>query len=247
MRRKLVPVVALAMACLLAATTACSTGNGKERKRQRDTVSERSDSDPPARPSPTATPRRTNDQLTCLELRGARVGSGKVRYRGYAAPIRLADGRWSDRDGTTVQLQRPCAVGDLDGDGADDAIGVLMLDGGGTGRFFTLAVWRGVDGEPVYQAQLDLGDRTPVQSISLQAGRAAVVYLTRSPSSPMAELNIRRSAVYQLKGTTLTKLGHTDARATEAPTDGGGTADSPDDGTVPDGNSPTRKRKSRSR
>ncbi|MFG3699770.1 hypothetical protein ACGF5C_17880 [Micromonospora sp. NPDC047620] len=36
MRRKLVPVVALSMACLLAVTTACSTGNRKKRDRSAD-------------------------------------------------------------------------------------------------------------------------------------------------------------------------------------------------------------------
>ncbi|MER7417863.1 hypothetical protein ABT346_13940 [Micromonospora peucetia] len=249
MRRKLVPVVALSMACLLVATTACSPGNRKKRNRAADgsagTAAKRDDVDT-ATTRATPTPRRTGDQLSCLELRNTRVGNRKVRYREYAAPIRLVDGRWSDRDGTTVELQRPCAVGDLDGDGAGDAIGVVMLDGGGTGRFFTLAAWRNVDGEPDYQAQVDLGDRTPVESVSVRDGRATVVYLTRSTNSPMAELNIRRTAVYQLRGTSLAKLSHTDARTTGASADGD-TADSPDGGTVPDGSSPTRKRKPRSR
>ncbi|MER5335021.1 hypothetical protein [Micromonospora sp. NPDC002717] len=243
MRRKLVPVVALSMACLLALTTACSTGNRKKRDRSADrpagTGAKRDDVDA-ARTTPA--PRHAGDQLTCPELRNTRIGSSRVRYRGYAAPIRLAAGRWSDRDGTTVELQRPCAIGDLDGDGAGDAIGVVMLDGGGTGRFFTLAAWRNVKGEPDYQAQVDLGDRTPVESVSVRDGRATVVYLTRPADGPMAELSIRRTAVYQLRGTTLAELSHTDARVSDA-SDGGDTADS---GTAPD--SPdTRKRRPRSR
>ncbi|MEU5949260.1 hypothetical protein ABZ793_27370 [Micromonospora sp. NPDC047465] len=233
MRRKLVPVVALSMACLLALTTACSTGNRKKRDRSADrpagTGAKRDDVD--ARTTPT--PRRTGDQVTCLELRNTRIGSSRVRYRGYAAPIRLTAGRWADRDGTTVELQRPCAIGDLDGDGAGDAIGVVMLDGGGTGRFFTLAAWRNVGGEPDYQAQVDLGDRTPVESVSVRDGRATVVYLTRPADGPMAELSIRRTAVYQLRGTTLAELSHTDARV----------ADTSDDGDT----STTRKRRPRSR
>ncbi|MEV4464191.1 hypothetical protein AB0J51_11240 [Micromonospora echinofusca] len=245
MRRKLVPVVALTMACLLVVTTACSTGNRKKRNRSADrpagTAVERDDVDT-ARATPT--PRPTGDRLSCLELRNTRVGSRKIRYRGYAAPIRLADGRWSDPDGTTVELQRPCAVGDLDGDGAGDAVGVVVLDGGGTGRFFTLAAWRNVKGEPDFQAQVDLGDRTPVESVSVRDGRATVVYLTRPADGPMAELSIRRTAVYQLRGTTLAELRHTDARVTDASGDG----DAADSGTAPDSpDSPTRKRRPRSR
>ncbi|MEH0969673.1 hypothetical protein V6U77_00835 [Micromonospora sp. CPCC 205546] len=249
MRRKLVPVVALSLACLLVATTACSSGNRKKRSRSADrpagTAAKRDDVDAaPTTTRATPTPRRTGDQLTCLELRNSRVGSRKVRYREYAAPIRLADGRWSDRDGTTVQLQRPCAVGDLDGDGAGDAIGVVVLDGGGTGRFFTLAAWRNVRGEPDYQAQVDLGDRTPVESVSVRDGRATVVYLTRPADGPMAELSIRRTAVYQLRGTTLAELRHTDARVTGT----FGDEETADSGTAPDSpDSPTRKRRPRSR
>ncbi|MEU9509024.1 hypothetical protein AB0D32_22415 [Micromonospora sp. NPDC048170] len=246
MRRKLVPVVALSMACLLAVTAACSPSSRKKRNRSADgsvgTAAKRDDVDT-ATTRATPTPRRTGDQLTCLELGNTRVGSRKVRYRKYAAPIRLTDGRWSDRDGTTVELQRPCAVGDLDGDGAGDAIGVVVLDGGGTGRFFTLAAWRNVRGEPDYQAQVDLGDRTPVESVSVRDGRATVVYLTRPADGPMAELSIRRTAVYQLRGTTLAELSHTDARVAGVSGDGG-SADAPGAG---DADSSTRKRKFRSR
>ncbi|MGW4501160.1 hypothetical protein ACWENR_21425 [Micromonospora sp. NPDC004336] len=215
MRRKLVPVVALSMACLLVVTSACSSGSRKKRNRSSDrpATSAKKDIDVDATRA-TPTPRRTArpaDKLTCAELRSAQVGSRQVRYNGYADPIPLAGGRWAGGDGTTVELQKPCAIGDLDGDGADDAVGVLVLNGGGSGSFFTLAVWRNVGGDPAYQAQTGLGDRTPVTSVSVRDGRATVVYLTRTPGSAMAELNLRRTASYQLRGTSLTELRHTDA------------------------------------
>ncbi|SCL63083.1 hypothetical protein GA0070606_3735 [Micromonospora citrea] len=214
MRRKLVPVVALSMACLLVFTSACSSGSRKKRNRSADRpATSAKDIDGDATRA-TPTPRRTArpaDRLTCADLRSAEVGSRQVRFRGYADPIPLAGGRWAGGDGSTVELQKPCAIGDLDGDGADDAVGVVMLNGGGSGSFFTLAVWRNVGGDPAYQAQTDLGDRTPVTSVSVRDGRATVVYLTRTPDSAMAELNIRRTASYQLSGTSLTERGHTDA------------------------------------
>ncbi|MEU6078228.1 hypothetical protein [Micromonospora sp. NPDC047074] len=214
MRRKLVPVVALAMACVLVVTTGCSSGNRKKRNKSANrpgTSAKKVDVDETTAATPT--PRRTSraaDRLTCAELRSAQVGSRTVRYNGNANPITLAAGRWSG-DGATVELQKPCAIGDLDGDGAGDAVGAVMRNGGGSGRFFTLAVWRNVDGDPAYQAQDDLGDRTPVSSISVRDGQATVVFLTRSPGSTTAELNIRRTAVYQLQGASLTELRHTDA------------------------------------
>jgi hypothetical protein len=256
MRRKLVPVVAMTMACLLLATTACSTGNSKKRSRSSGTTtSKRVDVDSTATAT-TATP-RAGDQLSCVRLRDARVGSGKVRYQKYATPLRLTSGSWSGQDGATVELQQPCAIGDLDGDGAGDAVGAVVLDKARTERFFTLAAWRNVKGQPEYLAQADLGDRTPVQSISVHNGRVTVVYLTRTANSPMTKLNLRRTAIYQRKGALLVKLSHTDTKINgdvsdyyyddasdgtdDAVDSSGGSTDSDTDSTT------TRRRKSRSR
>ncbi|MEU1887682.1 hypothetical protein [Micromonospora sp. WMMD987] len=149
--------------------------------------------------------------LTCAHLAEARLGSSKVPYNGYPDYLPLADGQWSGEDGATVTLQKPCGIGDLDGDGAEDAVGAVAIKSGGTGTFYTLAAWRNSGGVPVFRALADLGDRTPVVSITVADGRATVVWLTRGPGRGMAELNIKRTSVYQLSGSKLTEAGHTDA------------------------------------
>jgi hypothetical protein len=60
-------------------------------------------------------------------------------------------------------------------------------------------------------AVTDLGDRNPVQSISIAGQKATVVYLTRTDGSPMAVVNVKRTAVYKLAGSHFTELSHTDA------------------------------------
>ncbi|MFI6824458.1 hypothetical protein ACIBJE_26470 [Micromonospora sp. NPDC050187] len=220
MRRSVVPVVALVLVCVL---TACG-GSGKK-KRSRDArpaaattagkvaPADRDEDAGPARvdasPSPTRAPRRKVRALTCADLRNAELGSNGVRYRGYPNPLPLRDGRWTG-DGATVLLQKPCATGDLDGDGAVDAVGTVMLDPGGSGRFWSLVVWRNVDGRPRYVTATDVGDRTPVQSIRIADQRATVVGLTRSPGAAMAELDLRRTAVHRLTGTRFPEISHTD-------------------------------------
>ncbi|MFI6229903.1 hypothetical protein ACIBCR_21600 [Micromonospora echinospora] len=220
MRRSVVPVVALLMVCVLAA---CG-GSGKK-KRSRDArpaaattaakvaPADRDEDAGPARgdatPSPTRTPRRKVPALTCADLRDAELGSSGVRYRDYPNPLRLRDGRWTG-NGATVLLQKPCATGDLDGDGAVDAVGTVMLDSGGSGRFWSLVVWRNVDGRPRYVTVTDVGDRTPVQSIRIADQRTTVVQLTRSPGTAMAELDLRRTAVHRLTGTRFPAVSHTD-------------------------------------
>ncbi len=161
--------------------------------------------------APVAKPASKASPLTCKQLRGARLGSKKVPFNGYPDFIPLFEGVWSGEDGATVELQKPCAVGDLDGDGAADAVGTVMLTSGGSGKFWTVVVWRNSGGKPVYRTLTDLGDRTPVISVSATGGKATVVWLTRSDDKSMAELDIKRTSVYKLSGTTLTEVTHTDA------------------------------------
>jgi hypothetical protein len=144
--------------------------------------------------------------LTCAQLRGAQLGSPTLSYNGYHDSIPLGDGEWSGEDGAHVVLGTPCGIGDLDGDGAADAMGVVTLDMGGSGHIVTLVVWRNNGGEPDCKALFDLGDRNPVQSIVISGQKATVVWLTRTNDQPMAVLNIRRTSIFKLSGATLTQL-----------------------------------------
>jgi hypothetical protein len=148
--------------------------------------------------------------LKCAQLKTALVGSTSIAYQGYHDSIPLSGGTWNGEDGNTVTLETPCAIGDLDGDGAADAVGVVVLSSGGTGQFYTLVVWRDAHGSPVFTALADLDDRNPVQSIAIAHGKATVVYLTRTADAPMAEVNLKRTAVYKLSGHHFTELSHTD-------------------------------------
>jgi hypothetical protein len=149
--------------------------------------------------------------LTCAQLRNSTVGSATLPYNGNRAAITLSNGTWTDqKKGAHVELQPQCGVGDLDADGALDAIGVLRLDSGGTGRFYTLVAWRNSDGKPVCAALNDLDDRTPVVSIAIKDQQATVVYLTRTANTPAGGVNLKRTSVYKLAGATLTEQSHTD-------------------------------------
>ena len=157
-----------------------------------------------AKPKPAAKP------LKCSQLDGAQVGSATVPFNGYPDYIPLTEGRWAGEDGAEVELQEPCAVGDLDGDGAADALRALKLTANGTGRFSFLVFWRNAGGSPVYRTLSDLGDRNPIASISVSGGKATVVYYTRTPDVGMAVLNIKRTAIYKVSGSKLTELSHKD-------------------------------------
>jgi hypothetical protein len=166
----------------------------------------------PTTPAPaTSTAPAVPAALKCSQLKSAYVGSPTVKFNGYPDGIPMGGvGLWSGEDGSTVTLDKPCGIGDLDGDGAKDAVGVVDLTTGGTGDFYTLCVWRNKKAKPDFVALADLGDRNPVKSITIADGKATVVYFTRTDDAPMAELNIQRTAVYQLSGHTFSEISHVD-------------------------------------
>jgi hypothetical protein len=166
-------------------------------------------------PTHTAAPPPPPPPLTCGQLKSAEVGSKTVSYNGYHDSIPLGGvGQWSGEDGNTVILQPQCGIGDLDGDGGADAVGVVSLTSGGSGDFYTLVVWHNGHGNPVCVAVADLGDRNPVESITIAGERATVVYDTRTADAPMVELNIQRTAAYRLSGHTFTEISHVDVSGT---------------------------------
>jgi hypothetical protein len=173
---------------------------------------------PPTSVAATAAPSRTpssttrpaaNAALTCDGLRNGELNSAAADQHNYPQEIRLVDGGWTG-DGLSVS-SRECAVGDLDGDGHADGITSLVFNNGGTGQFYYLAYWHNDSGQPVYESAVNLGDRTPVETITIADGKATVVLLTRTADLPEAATNIRRTSIYRLSGATLVEEGHTDA------------------------------------
>jgi hypothetical protein len=149
--------------------------------------------------------------LSCAQLQNAAVTTVAVKLPDYLFDsINLAGGRWSAEDGTEILLQTPCAIGDLVGDGSADAVGVVTISTGGTGLFYQLVAWRNSSGSPVLAATTSIGDRNPVQELSISAKKLTVVYLTRTDGSPMAVLDLRRTALYKVTGTHLVEISHTD-------------------------------------
>ncbi|WDZ82679.1 hypothetical protein [Micromonospora cathayae] len=218
MRRTLLPLAALSLV-LVAAGCTIEISDGTTPDPGGTTVpSDSPVTDPPFgdgssandNVSPTAAPPAKVPALTCDQVAESELGSATVRYNNYPDPIPLTEGRWAGEDGVVVTLQPPCAIGDLTGDGAADALRASMLDGGGTGKFWAITLWRNVDGTPAYVGTVDLGDRTPIQKITISAGQAQVVYLTRPDDASMAELVIERTATYRLIGDKLEEIGYVD-------------------------------------
>jgi hypothetical protein len=105
---------------------------------------------------------------------------------------------------TRIQLGKIQAVGDVNGDGFEDALVTLVVDPGGSGTFTYLALVLNQDGKPKPLAAVLLGDRVIVKSLALQYGNVEVTLLTRKPDEPMsAEPTVEVKRNYNLQGDQL--------------------------------------------
>lgn len=151
--------------------------------------------------------------LTCDQLLDASVGAVAFPLAdfGGAGLIQLSGGRYTAPEGTVIELLPACATGDLNGDGAVDAVAAVRIDPEGTATLYTLVAWLATDsGAPALAGSEGLGDRNPVQSISIADGIVTVVYFTRTADVPLAGLNVRRTATYEFTEPGLGELSHSD-------------------------------------
>ena len=103
-----------------------------------------------------------------------------LTYRGLQGDsvITLVDGRWEGTPAVPGDVVRPFATylrdfrrtGDLNGDGADEAVGLLGLNMGGTGSFVYVAAVGRKDGAPRALATHLLGDRIQVRDAAVEHG-----------------------------------------------------------------------------
>ena len=106
-----------------------------------------------------------------------------------------------------VMLSDQVALGDLNGDGADDAAVVLITDPGGSGTFHDLSVLINEDGSAKHVASQRLGDRVKVKSLSVSSGEVAVEMVTHGPNDPMCCPTFQVTRNYVLRGTNLVIAG----------------------------------------
>jgi hypothetical protein len=106
-----------------------------------------------------------------------------------------------------VQLGDERAVGDLNGDGTQDAAVTLVIDSGGSGTFTYLAAVIDDQGTAKPSDSVLLGDRIIVKSLAVRSGSVVVNLLTRQPDEPMsAEPTLEETLTFALQGGKLVEV-----------------------------------------
>ena len=120
---------------------------------------------PTAPATPTLAP-----QLTAGQLKNAQYQLGA---RDDHAMIQLTDGKYQQGTDATTQdfvyagLTEYAAVGDLTGDGINEAAAIFFENYGGTGNFAFLAIYTNVNGLPVFLYSTMIDDRPIIKGIAI--------------------------------------------------------------------------------
>lgn len=94
-------------------------------------------------------------------------------------------------------------LGDLNGDGSEDAAAVLAVNTGGSGTFIYLVAIDNYGGQPRQVASTPLGDRVQVKSIDIQDGIIRLGMVVHSDTDPLCCPTLDKQENYQLVGDRL--------------------------------------------
>ena len=118
----------------------------------------------PAVPAPT---------LTLDQLRNAQYQLGA---RDDHALVQLKDGQYQEGtdaitlDYAHVGLTDFISIGDLTGDGVDEAAAIIFENYGGTGNFGSLVIYTNVNGSPVFLTSTSIDDRPKINNLKIENG-----------------------------------------------------------------------------
>ena len=141
-----------------------------------------------ARPAPAAgasasAPRISHDTLRNLAYRGV---------EGERRPLPFKDGKWAGRPAVPGAATHPhanlveglVAHGDLDGDGASEAVVLLNYSGGGTGQFLHVAVAKRGAAAVRNVATRFVGDRVQIRDLRVENRQVVLDVVRAGPSDP---------------------------------------------------------------
>ncbi|MCX6028673.1 MAG: DUF333 domain-containing protein [Chloroflexi bacterium] len=141
--------------------------------------------------------------------------------------IELKDGKYEKKYGEgATQVNRAelatAVLGDLNGDSVNDAAAVLWWNGGGSGTFFNLVALLNDKGTPRQVAVTALGDRTKIESLTIEGGQIVLKMVAHGPKDPLCCPSQATTRTYRLEGNTLKVV--SEVVATPAPTPAAGSA-----------------------
>lgn len=143
-------------------------------------------------------------------------GLKNMTYTGVVEqdPVTLKDGAWEGEPAVAGGASRPNVrfvrdfhvMGDLDGDGVEEAAVLLAAGSGGTGENIYLAVVGLEDGELNNLGTVLVGDRAQVRKAGIGEGRVFLDLLRAGPEDPLCCPGELAMLAWRLEGGALTPI-----------------------------------------
>lgn len=105
-----------------------------------------------------------------------------------------------------TQLDERFVTGDLNADGAEDAVAFLRTQNGGTGHFVELAAMLNQDGNPYNISTVYLGDRVIVESVQIVDGVIILAMRVQGPNDGMCCPSQLETWQFRLENNVLVRL-----------------------------------------
>jgi len=164
---------------------------------------------PPPPAAPSTTP--VHDALAWPAIADATFAG----LQGIDGPVTLTDGAWEGEPYTPGAAVRPVVelapdfvlLGDLDGDGRDEAAVLLEASTGGTGHFLHLAVIAQTPGGPRNLATAMVGDRVDVRDGRIAGGRIVLDLVRHGPGDAACCPTELATTGWRLQGDVLASAG----------------------------------------
>jgi hypothetical protein len=118
----------------------------------------------------------------------------------------LQQGIFTSSD-TRVELVEPAAFGDINGDGLEDAVVVLVVDPSGSGTFYNLVAVLNQGGMPVQAAFSYIGDRQGIKNLEITAGEIILDFVTQGPNDPLCCASEEHLRTYRFENGELLVIG----------------------------------------
>ena len=136
----------------------------------------------------------TSKELTIEQLKNAEYYSYDPAHK-----VKLNNGEFFSKyengsiGGNSIWLGETIKLGDLNGDGAKDAVVVINQNTGGSGVFMDLAIVINDHGKPVHVDSYGLGDRVSISDVKIKPnGRIEFTVTERWGQISERNLSIRR-------------------------------------------------------
>jgi hypothetical protein len=152
--------------------------------------------------------------LTVDQLQNAQYQLGAREDR---ASVQLTDGQWQQgTDATTldfahVSMSEFTSLGDITGDGVDEAAAIFFENYGGTGNFGFLAVYTNVNGLPVFLSSAMIDDRPRINSMFIEHGEIYLDAITHGLEDPGCCPALQTTRRYELINDQLQVINYTTA------------------------------------